>query len=27
VFPKADTCTHQGEPWTWAVGANGPCIA
>jgi hypothetical protein len=27
VFTKADTCTHQGEPWTCAVSANGLCIA
>ena len=27
VFTKADTCTHEGEPWTWAVSTNGPCIA
>jgi hypothetical protein len=27
VFTKADTCTHQGEAWTWAVSASGLCIA
>jgi hypothetical protein len=25
-FTEADTCPHRGEPWTWAVRANGTFV-